>query len=150
MSGWTLVPNAVRLAVALAVMLIAHRVPTPGLTGLLNQGAVVTVNSDTAGGDVVGTSDGNQPVFTSPAGKAGGPSFLALLQGGLLSSLDIYTLWGLLLTAIGAAVTARLGWLKASVATLIYWAASLVLGVVPALVAASFLTLAGPGPGPLP
>src|SRR6185295_14240214 len=95
MSGWTLVPNAVRLAVALAVMLIAHRVPTPGLTGLLNQGAVVTVNTDTAGGDEVGTSDGNQPVFTSPAGKAGGPGFINLLQGSLLGSLDIYTLWGL-------------------------------------------------------
>jgi Yip1-like protein len=150
MSGWTLVPNAARLVVALAVMLIAHRVPTPGLTGLLNPGSTITVNADTASGDVVGQSDSGQPVFIGPGGGAGGPAFTALLQGSLLSSLDIYTLWGLLLTGIGAAVTARLGWLKAALSTLIYWGFALVLGVLPPLLLSGVLTLARPGPGPLP
>jgi hypothetical protein len=136
----------------LAVMLIAHRVPTPGLTGLLNPGSVITVNTDTSGDETVGTSDGNQPVFTGAGGKGGGsgPGFMGLLQGSLLSSLDIYTLWGLLLTAIGAAVTARLGWLKAALSTVIYWTVSLVLGVIPPLVLSGLLTLAGPGGGPRP
>jgi hypothetical protein len=149
MSGWTLVPNAVRLVAMLAVMLIAHRVPTPGLTGLLNPTSVVAVNNDTSGGDTAGTSDSDQPVFTSD-GKGSGPGFTGLLQSSLLGSLDIYTLWGLVLTAIGAAVTARLGWLKAGLSTLVYWGLSLVLGVLPPLLLSGLLTLAGPGSGPLP
>ncbi|MEP7356074.1 MAG: YIP1 family protein [Anaerolineales bacterium] len=158
MSGWTLVPNAARLIVSLAVMLIAHRVPTPGLTGLLNPTNAVVVNSDTAGnstgddtgGDAVRSAGDGQAVFVGSGGPATGPNFTNLLQGSLLSSLDLYTLWGLLLIAIGAAVTARLGWLKAGLSTLLYWAITLVLGVLPPLLLSGLLTLAGPGGGPLP
>jgi hypothetical protein len=154
MSGWTLVPNAARLVVALAVMLIAHRVPTPGLTGLLDRESVITVNTEASGDDVGeeagGTSENGQPVFASKSGGSGGPGFVGLLQDNLLSSLDIYTLWGLLLTAIGAAVTARLSWLKAGLSTLVYWGLTLVLGVVPPLVMSNLLNVAGPSRGPLP
>src|SRR5438105_15379633 len=44
MSGWTLVPNAARLAVALAVMLIAHHEPLAGLEGLNAKPANATVS----------------------------------------------------------------------------------------------------------
>jgi hypothetical protein len=149
MSGWTLLPNAVRLSVALAVMLIAHRVPAPGLTGLLNQGEAATFTSD-ASGEAVESSEGTRSVFVGPGGGASGPAFASLLQSSLLSSLDIYTVWGLLLTGIGAAATTRLGWLKAGVATLIYWGTSLVLAVLPPLALSGLLSLAGPGgPGPI-
>ena len=144
MSGWTLVPNAARLLVALAVMLVAHHEPVAGLEGFSASpaNANVSVNSDSgapAGGDLL--------VQATPGGKGGlgGISFLPLLQSSLLSAIDLYTFWSLLLMLIGVAVTARLGWLKAALSTAGYWVLSLVVATLPPLLSFMLLTLARPG-----
>src|SRR5258708_9453454 len=126
MSGWTLLPNAARLAVALAVMLIAHHEPLAGLEGFGASPAnsTVSVNSDSGA-----ASSGGAAIQIGPGGKGSfaGPAFLPLLRSSLLSAIDLYTFWSLLLMAIGVAVTARLGWLKSALSTAGYWVLSLVL-----------------------
>jgi len=144
MSGWTLLPNAARLVVALAVMLIAHREPLAGLEGFsaAPANATMSVTSNSEQGSGSGTV-----VQAGPGGKGGlsGPSFIPVLQSTLLSVLDVYTVWSWLLMLIGVAVTARLGWLKTVLATAGYWALSLVLATLPPLLSFMLLTLARPG-----
>jgi hypothetical protein len=145
LSGWTLIPNAARLAVAIAVMLIAHREPPAGLQGLGAQPAASSCFSATDSG--CAPKGQVTTVQVGPGGGGGtfGPSFLPLLQSSFLGSLDLYTLWSLLLMVIGVAVTARLHWLKSILSTGLYWALSLVLATLPPLLSFLLLTLAGPG-----
>jgi len=130
--------------VALAVMLIAHREPLAGLEGFnaVPANATISVTSNSEPDSGSGTV-----IQAGPAGKGGlsGPSFIPVLQSTLLSALDVYTVWSWLLMLIGVAVTARLGWLKAALATAGYWALSLVLATLPPLLSFMLLTLARPG-----
>jgi hypothetical protein len=143
MSGWTLVPSGARLLVALAVMLVAHREPIAGLQGLGAAPANVTINV----GPSETQSGGNQSLQAGPngAGSPSGPSYTGLLWSAFLGALDLYNLWALLLMLVGVAVTARLGWLKAAISTLLYWGVSLALAAVPPLLSFLLLTLARPG-----
>jgi hypothetical protein len=146
-SGWTLIPNAVRLAVAITVMIVAHREPLAGLQGL---GAPPSASACFSASDAGCAPKGQvTTVQIGPGGGGGalGPSFLPLLQSSFLGALDIYTLWGLLLMLIGVAVTARLHWFKSLLSTGIYWALSLALASLPPLLSFLLLTLAGSGPG---
>ena len=145
MSGWTLIPNGARLAVALAVMLIAHHEPLAGLAGFNANpsGANITVSGGPSSGPDTG---GGKAIQVGPGdGGFAGPSFLPLLRSSLLSAIDVYTLWSLVLMLIGVAVTARLGWLKATLSTAGYWVLSLVLATLPPLLSFMLLTLARPG-----
>ena len=153
MAGWTLIPTVARLAVALAVMLIAHRIPASGLQGLgAGPAGGSPVNFTISSGDSAtgtdssaGANSNDKAVQVGPGGGNFGPSFLPLLQASFLGALDLYTLWGLLLMLIGVAVTARLGWIKAALSTAGYWAVSLALATLPPLLSFMLLTLAGPG-----
>jgi Yip1 domain len=143
MSGWSLVPNAARLLVALAVMLVAHHEPVAGLEGFSASpaNANVSVNSDSAPPAGTGVA-----IQVGPGGGGfSGASFLPLLRSSLLSAIDLYTFWSLLLMLIGVAVTARLGWLKAGLSTAGYWVLSLVVATLPPLLSFMLLTLARPG-----
>jgi hypothetical protein len=142
MSGWTLLPNAARLLVALAVMLFAHREPLPGLEGVgANPGNTnISVTGDSAPAAANGAA-----IQVGPGGGFGGVSFLPLLRSALLGAIDLYTIWSLVLMLIGVAVTARLGWLKAAITTAGYWALSLVLATLPPLLSFMLLSLARPG-----
>jgi hypothetical protein len=51
----------------------------------------------------------------------------------------------LALLGIGVAVTARLGWLKAGLTTLVYWGLALALAALPPLLSFWLLRFAGPG-----
>jgi hypothetical protein len=158
MSAWTLVPNIARLGVMLAVMLATGTVPPRGLSGLdaAPAGAVLATadSAATDGGD--GADEGSGPVVTfqpgpgsAPIGPGAAPGLAAMFAGtwvaNFLSALDIYSLWALALLAIGAAVTARLGWLRASLATLAYWGVSLSLATLPPLLSFWLLRLSGVG-----
>ena len=164
MSGWTFLPDIVRLLVAIGVMLALGRVPARGLAGLGQpaDGAQISISPTDGTGGVV-SSDGGSATYSDGetegpqnnvitfgpggpvSGLAGGVPFLAFLQGAFLSSLDIYLLWALVLLGIGVAVTARLGWLKAGLATLLYFGLSIVLAAVPPLVTLMVMQLNGPG-----
>ncbi len=150
LSGWTLIPTVARLLVVLAVMLIAHREPLSGLQGfgaVPGGGGPVTLNvspGDNTGSASTDGTSGNA-IQVGPGGGNFGPAFLPLLQSSFLGALDLYTLWGLLLMLIGVAVTARVNWIKAAIATAGYWAVSLALATLPPLLSFMLLTLAGPG-----
>lgn len=140
MSGWTLLPNAARLLVAIAVMLIAHREAAAGLNGFGAGPANVVLSSNSA----TVTSGNSQSVQGIPR-STGAPTFSGFLRTAFLGALDLYTFWGLVLMLIGVAVTAQIGWLKATITTLAYWALSLVLAALPPLLSFFLLTLARPG-----
>jgi hypothetical protein len=155
-TGWSLVPDIARLLVALGVMLAAGRVPARGLAGFDAAGGAPvatridgsTAEGDGQGepGDVITFQAGTGGAVVGPGGALGaGAMFAVFLRDSFLSALDVYTFWMLALLAIGVAVTARLGWLKAGLATLLYWGLSLVLTALPPLVSFWVLSLAGPG-----
>lgn len=146
MSGWTMVPEIARLLVALGVMLAAGRVPARGLAGLTTTAAPVV--SSQGEGEAPPPGE-DQVVISGPGGvAAGGPSFVDLLRLNFLGALDIYTVWLLGLLVVGVAVTARLGWLRAGLATLVYWGISLSLAALPTLLSFWVMSLAGPGGEP--
>jgi hypothetical protein len=140
LSGWTLLPNAARLLVAMAVMVIAHHEPAAGLNGFGAGPATFVVSGDSA----TATSGNSQSVQGIPRSTSA-PTFFSFLRTAFLGALDLYTFWGLALMLIGVAVTAQIGWLKAAISTLGYWALSLVLTALPPLLSFFLLTLARPG-----
>jgi len=158
MSGWTLLPDILRLLVALGVMVSVGRVPVRGLSGFSPGGGETAINvSPVEGGGGVATedggtlepSDGNNVMVIGPGGATTGtpnsaPPFLLFLQTSFLGSVDVYLLWALGLLLIGVAVTARLGWLKAGLATLLYFGLSVALGALPPLLSFYLLRLTGP------
>lgn len=160
MSGWTFVPDLARLVVTLAVMLALGRIPLRGLSSFATGGpggggGSPTVSFSTGDGGLVNddgtvTIDGGDTATVGSqdfvvGGPGGAPPFLLFLQSALFSSLDVYLLWSLVLLAIGVAVTARLGWLKAGLATLLYFVTSLVLTAVPSLLTFYLMQFSGPG-----
>jgi hypothetical protein len=155
LSGWSFVPDIARLLVALGVMLAAGRVPARGLAGFDAAGGAPVITAldegqagegQTQSGDVVTFQAGPGAAVIGPgSGPGTGAMFAGFLRGSFLSALDVYTFWMLALLAIGVAVTARLGWLKAGLATLAFWGLSLVLAALPPLLSFWMLSLAGPG-----
>lgn len=165
MSGWTFLPDILRLLVALGVMVAVGRIPVRGLSSFASGGPATVNISPTDGGGVF-TSDGTTTdgegtegsteegpqtniVTLGPGGGAvsanSAPPFLAFLQSAFLSSLDVYLLWALGLLLIGVAVTARLGWIKAGLATLLYFGLSVTLATLPPLLSLYIMQLTGPG-----
>ena len=144
MSAWALVPNIARLVIAIAIMLVARRVPAEGLSRAFEPTASITtgdISAPTAGGPVT--------ITIGPGGPTGGftgPSFGDLFVGNLLRSLDVYNLWGLILLAVGVAVTARLSWIKGLLATALYAALALCLATFPTLISFAVGGLLGGGP----
>lgn len=148
MSAWALlVPVTARALVAITVMLAAGRVPVPGLTALPANGgpALTIISSDDLPSEVEG---GAQLITRGPGGMvepSTGAMYLSVLRGSFLSSLDIYTVWGLGLLVIGLAVTARFNWFKALGATAAYWGVSLALAALPPALSFGMMTLTGAG-----
>jgi hypothetical protein len=157
MSGWTLLPDIARLVVMLAVMLGTNKVPARGLTGFeaTTGGPIVTsIDGNTTEGNV--TEGGEGDVFTFEAGPGGvmrsgeapgmGGLFAGMVRNSFLTSLDIYTLWALVLLVIGVAVTAKLGWIKATLTSLVYFGLSVVLAALPPLLSFWLVRFTGGGP----
>jgi hypothetical protein len=162
MSGWALLPDIARLAVMLAVMLSTGTVPARGLAGFgATAGGPVVTQMDGQGTEGASSEDGgpNEDIVTFEAGPGGvsfGPGgaadssalFVGLLRNSLLSAVDVYTLWTLILLVTGVAVTARLSWLKAGIASLAYFGLSIVLASLPPLLSFWLMrVMGGPGPG---
>jgi hypothetical protein len=159
MSGWTLIPDIARLGVMLAVMLGTGQVPARGLEGFAPAvgGPVVNVvdaqnaegdgaGGDTGPGDVYTFEAGPGSVDMGPGGLPGaGDMYVSFLRNSFLSAIDLYSLWALVLLAIGAAVTARLGWLKAALSSLLYFGLNVALAALPPLLSFWLLRFAGGG-----
>jgi hypothetical protein len=149
MSAWALlVPSVARSLVAITVMLSTGRVPVPGLSAPLpTDGAPVV--STIEGDELPPASEGDGPVFMVGPGGATAPNvgtlYLSALRSSFLSSIDLYTLWALVLVAVGVAVTARLGWLKSTLTTAGYWGFSLALAALPAVLSFWLMSFSGAG-----
>ncbi len=127
MGVWTTLPDSARWLVTSAATLITGNLATSGLSSLIPA----------------------REVSFGAGGVLAGPSLPDMLLGQLLSRLDLYTLWGLILLVIGVAVTARFSWKRGLVVTSVYWGLSLALAVLPALVGFGLLSALGGGPGRL-
>jgi hypothetical protein len=80
-------------------------------------------------------------------GGVASASFVTLWLRQLLSALDVYTVWGLILAGLGVAVTARLSWVKSAVVVALFWLLSLALGVLPSLIGLNLGRVLGSGSG---
>ncbi len=151
MSAWALlVPVLTRAIVMIAVMLGTGRVPVAGLSRLPTSEAPVisTIDSEQLP-EVSDSSGGGQVVMMGPGGTMGGAGigsmYLTFLRGSFMSALDLYTLWALALLLIGVAVTAKLGWIKSTLATAGYFGLSLALAALPPVLSFWMMTLSGAG-----
>jgi hypothetical protein len=149
MSAWAwLVPVSLRVSVTIAVMLFTGRVPVAGLASLPNGNGPVISSVDNEDLPPASEAEGAQMVVMGPSGAAGasaGAMYLTFLRSSFLGALNLYTLWALVLLAVGVATTARMGWLKATLATASYWAASLALAALPPVVSLWMMRLSGVG-----
>ena len=71
------------------------------------------------------------------------PSVSNALLMAFLGKLDIYLLWGLVLTTIGVVVTARLSWRKGALVTLIFWIITICVTLIPVWISTALATQAG-------
>ena len=147
MAAWAqLVPLTARALVGIALMLATGRVPMPGLASLPSTGGpvITTANGETAAPEA--ETDAGM-VMIGPGGAAGqfspGRMFVDALRANFLSGLDLYTLWALALLIVGVAVTARLGWLKSTLATAGYWSLSLAAAALPPVLSFWMMSLTG-------
>jgi hypothetical protein len=92
MAVWTTLPDVVRRVITTAATLISGRVATAGLASLL-----------------------------PAAGPGAVPALGDALWRSFLGGIDVYWLWGLILTTIGMAVTAAFSWRKGLAAAALYW-----------------------------
>lgn len=92
MAVWTTLPDIVRQIVTTIGTLVAGRTLQAGLGFLVEAPEGVTI-----------------------------PPMGAALWRAFLSGIDIYWLWGMILTVIGVAVTAQFSWRKGLLVTLGYW-----------------------------
>jgi hypothetical protein len=131
LNGWTLIPGITHLIVLIAVMLASGRVPTSGLGS--PAAAMSTGPGVAAGPGFTFTAEAGPggPAGPVGAGEPVRPSLLRIVWGSFLQTVDVYRLWEIALLAVGVAVVARLGWLKAIVPPLAYWALAVVLAVLP-------------------
>ena len=151
MSAWALlVPVLTRAIVMIVVMVGTGRVPAAGLSRLPTSAGPVVSSVDPENlPDFTEGEGGGQVVMMGPGGTVGGSGmgamYLNFLRGSFMSALDLYTLWALALLLIGVAVTAKLGWIKATLATAGYWGLSLALAALPPVLSFWMMTLSGAG-----
>ncbi|MBI3764387.1 MAG: YIP1 family protein, partial [Chloroflexi bacterium] len=152
LSGWALVPSIARLIVGIAVMIVAGRVPVQGIgRAFETRGAAAAASAgggaQMGGGTQMGGGQQGNPGQFNPggAGRFTGrtPTFFSLFRSNLLSTLDIYSLWALVLTGIGVAVVVRLSWIKSGIVAVGQWAIGLALSTLPALIAFALGGLVG-------
>jgi hypothetical protein len=137
-------------------MIITQRIPVQGMMQAFQpqvSGEVQTID----GGS--GTEKGEGPVRNvvtfGPGGGPtafAGPAFGSLFVNNLLMNLDIYTVWGTLLLAVGVTVTARLAWFKGVLVTVLYVLLALSLSTLPTLISFALGGLmmgGGGGQGPV-
>jgi hypothetical protein len=120
MAVWTTLPDSVRQVVTSIGTVMAGRVLSSGLAGLVQTpetGAAIPIPSSTG----------------------------AVLWQTFLGGIDIYWLWAMILTVIGVAVTAHLSWRKGLVVTVAYWLLTVLvsLGLVWAGLALSAQVMGG-------
>lgn len=140
LSSWALLPTLARLMVMIAVMLIAHRIPTVGLQPILD----TTV---TSGSDSAAPPPGAQTFTSGPGGPtSSGPDFANLFGLNFLQTLDIYRLWEMVLLVIGVVVMARLDWLRALIPPVGYWGLTVALSTLPLLLMPLIMPLLFGGP----
>jgi len=142
LSGWALIPSIARLVVAIAIMLIAGRIPAPGVSGAFNTASPISADVNVEG------ETGPRPQFITvgSSGVFAGPSFFDLFKSELLAAIDVYGVWALILLVIGVAAMARFGWFKALIAVSAYWVVSLVFATLPPLISFALGGLLGGGP----
>lgn len=149
LSSWASLPVMVRLVVVLITMLITQRIPVQGLSRAFAPTNNAVISSDSTGG---GDATSLKPVIVTvgPGGASNfqGPSFGQLFVDSLLSNLDIYTVWQLVLLIIGLGAVAQISWLKSLLITLGYWLISLALATLPLLLGPMLGGLLGGGGGP--
>ncbi len=151
-SAWALVPLMAGLLVSLGVMLSSGRLPVTGLaTSFAAAPANGAASASPADDSAAPDGDGAPPqvVKLGGPGAAGGPSYWMFLRAALLERLNLYTLWRLVLLGIAVATTARLGWLKASLATLGYFGVGLAAAALAPLASLWLVSLTGGGIGPI-
>lgn len=155
LSSWASVPVIVRLVVVTVTMLLTQRIPVQGLSRAFAPGDVV-ISGDTGG--TSGTdSGGNGPktlkpviVTVGPNGATNfqGPTFGEVFTQNLLSAVDLYTVWQLVLLTIGLAAVAQISWWKSLIVTVSFWLISLAIATLPVLLGPALGGLLGGGGGP--
>jgi hypothetical protein len=114
MGVWTTLPDILRRLVITTGTLLAGRTLTSGLAFLV--------------------PSPQQDVL---------PSVSNALLMAFLSKLDIYLLWGLVLTTVGVVVTARVSWRKGTIVTLIFWLLALGTTILPVWISTALAAQAG-------
>lgn len=118
---WTWLPYAVRGMIQTIYILISGQIiANPGLSGFVQDNHL---------------ADGASIPTPPNMGQA--------LLAALLSRVDLFLIWNLLLLIIGVKVTAELPRRKATIATLVVWLVLTALGLVPALLGGLFAQQAG-------
>lgn len=112
---WTWVPYALRgLLQTVYILLSGQLILNPGLSGLVREGGSV------------------REMIATPPGL--GQQLLAAI----LSRLDLFLVWHLILLVIGVAVTMRISRRKAILVTLTVWMLLTALGLIPTAIGAAF------------
>jgi len=118
---WTWLPYSVRGVIQTVYILISGQIiANPGLSGFVRDNRL----ADSAS-------------MLTP------PSTGQTLLAALLSRVDLFLIWNLLLLIVGVRVTAELPRRKATIATLVVWLVLTALGLVPALIGGLFAQQAG-------
>ena len=117
---WTWIPYILRGALqTIYILLSAQLIANPGLSGLVQDSRPIA------------------EVVAAP------PSLSQILIVALLSKVDIFLFWNLILLVIGVRVVTRLPWRKAILATLGVWILLMALSLIPTLVSGLFAQQAG-------
>jgi hypothetical protein len=117
---WTWLPYALRGALQTVFILLSGQlIANPGLSGLVQDSRPIA------------------EVVAAP------PSLGQLVLVALLSKVDIFLFWNLILLVIGVRVVTRLPWRKAILATLGVWILLTALSLIPTLVSGLFAQQAG-------
>ena len=117
---WTWLPYVLRgLLQTVYILVSSQLIVNPGLSGLVQE-----------------TRPVGEMVFTPP-------NLGQMLLVALLSKVDIFLFWNLILLVIGVRVVTRLPWRKAILATLGVWILLTALSLLPTLVSGLFAQQAG-------
>jgi hypothetical protein len=117
---WTWLPYALRgLLQTVYTLTSGQLIANPGLSGLVQD---------------------NRPVAEVIAAP---PSLNQMLLVTLLSKVDLFLVWNLILLVIGVRAVTRLPWRKAILATLGVWILLTALGLIPTLISGLFAQQAG-------
>ena len=117
---WTWLPYTLRGSLQTAYILLSGQlIANPGLSGLVQDSRPIA------------------EVVAAP------PSLSQMLLVALLSKVDIFLFWNLILLVIGVRVVTRLPWRKAILATLGVWILLTALSLIPTLASGLFAQQAG-------